>query len=180
MLTFVVAGGGFAGVETVAELKDFALAAQTFYRNVRPREVKVLLVHSGPRILPEIGESLADYALKKLSERGVEIRLNTRLTCAAPDWVELGNKERIPTRSLIWTAGVKPSGLLATLPFPKTNKGTIHVNKHLEVPGFPGLWALGDCASVPDALTGRPYPPTAQHAIREGAVAAHNIAACLR
>ena len=87
MLTFVVAGGGFAGVETVAELKDFALATQTLYRNVRPREVKVLLVHSGPRILPEIDERLADYALKKLKQRGVEVRLNTRLTCASPSWV---------------------------------------------------------------------------------------------
>ena len=180
MLTFVVAGAGFAGVETIAELKDFALAAQPFYRNIRPQEVKVLLVHSGSRILPEIGESLADYALKKLRERGVEVRLNTRLTCAAPDWVELANNERIPTRSLIWTAGVRPSGLLATLPFTKTKNGTILVNKHLEVPEFPGLWALGDCASIPDELTGRPYPPTAQHAIREGGVVSHNIAACIR
>jgi NADH:quinone reductase (non-electrogenic) len=180
MLTFVVVGGGFAGVETVAELKDFAFATQSFYRNVGPREVKVLLVHSGSRILPEIDERLAAYALTKLRQRGVEVRLNTRLTRAAPSWVELGNKERIPTKSLIWAAGVQPSRLLATLPLAKTKNGTILVDEHLEVPGFPGIWAAGDCASVPDARTGRPCPPTAQHAIREGEVVSHNIAASVR
>ena len=179
MLTFVVAGGGFAGVETVAELRDFALAAQSFYKNVRPQEVRVLLVHSGARILPEIGESLADYALKKLMEKGVEVRLNTRVTSATAEWVDLGTKERISTNTLIWTAGVKPSALLATLPCSKTKQGTI-VNEQLEVPESPGVWALGDCASVPDPRTGRPYPPTAQNAIRQGTLIADNIAACLR
>lgn len=179
MLTFVVAGGGFAGVETVAELRDFALAAQSFYKNVRPQEVRVLLVHSGACILPEIGESLADYALKKLMEKGVEVRLNTRVTSATAEWVDLGTKERIPTNTLIWTAGVKPSALLATLPCSKTKQGTIIVNEQLEVPESPGVWALGDCASVPDPRTGRPYPPTAQNAIRQGALIADNIIACL-
>jgi NADH:quinone reductase (non-electrogenic) len=180
MLTFVVAGGGFAGVETVAELRDFALAAQSFYRNVRPQEVRVLLVHSGARILPEIGESLADYALKKLIEKGVEVRLNTRVTSATAEWVELGSKERISTNTLIWTAGVKPSALLGMLPCPITKQGTIIVNEHLEVPECPGVWALADCAAVPNPRTGRPYPPTAQNAIRQGTLVADNIAACLR
>ncbi len=180
MLTFVVAGGGFAGVETVAELKDFALAAQSFYRNVRPHEVRVLLVHSGARILPEIGESLADYALKRLIEKGVEVRLNTRVTSATAEGVELGSKERISTNTLIWTAGVKPSALLAALPCPITKQGTIIVNEHLEVPECPGVWALGDCAAVPDPRTERPYPPTAQNAIRQGTLIADNIIACLR
>ncbi len=180
MLTFVVAGGGFAGVETVAELRDFALAAQSFYRNVRPREVRVLLVHSGARILPEIGESLADYALKKLIEKGVEVRLSTRVTSAAAEWVELGSKERISANTLIWTAGVKPSALLATLRCPRTKQGTVIVSENLEVSEYPGVWAVGDCAAVPNAPTGRPYPPTAQNAIRQGTLVADNIAACLR
>lgn len=180
MLTFVVAGGGFAGVETVAELKDFALAAQSFYRNVRPQEVRVLLVHSGPRILPEIGESLADYALKRLIAKGVEVRLSTRVTSATAEWVDLGSKERISTSTLIWTAGVKPSSLLATLPCPLTKQGTLIVSEHLEVPEHPGVWALGDCAAVPNPRTGRLYPATAQNAIRQGALVADNIAACLR
>jgi len=180
MLTFVVAGGGFAGVETVAELRDFALAAQSFYRNVRPQEVRVLLVHSGARILPEIGESLADYALKRLIEKGVEVRLSTRVTSATAEWVELLSKERISTNSLIWTAGVKPSALLSTLPCPLTKQGSIIVNEHLEVAQYPGVWALGDCAAVPNRHTGRPYPPTAQNAIRQGTLVADNIAASLR
>lgn len=180
MLTFVVAGGGFAGVETVAELKDFALAAQSFYRNVRPQEVRVLLVHSGGRVLPEIGESLADYALKKLREKGVEVRLNTQVTSVTGEWVELANNDRICTKTLIWTAGVKPSGLLATLPLGKTRQGTIIVNEQLEVPEYPGIWALGDCAAVPNQHTGRPYAPTAQNAIRQGAIVADNIVSCLQ
>ncbi len=180
MLTFVVAGGGFAGVETVAELRDFALAAQSFYRNVRPREVRVLLVHSGARILPEIGENLAAYALKKLIEKGVEVRLSTRVTSATAEWVELGSKERISTNSLIWTAGVKPSALLATLPCPRTKQGTVIVSENLEVSEYPGVWAVGDCAAVPNPRTGRPYPPTAQNAIRQGTFVADNIALCLR
>lgn len=180
MLTFVVAGGGFAGVETVAELRDFAFAAQSFYRNVRPQEVKVILVHSGARILPEIGESLADYALKRLTEKGVEVRLSTRITSATAEWVELGSKERISTNTLIWTAGVKPSSLLETLPCPRTKQGTVIVNGDLEVSEYPGVWALGDCAAVPNPRTGRPYPPTAQNAIRQGTLVADNIAARLR
>lgn len=180
MLTFVVAGGGFAGVETVAELRDFALAAQRFYRNTRPEEVRVLLVHSGARILPEIGESLADYALKRLIEKGVEVRLDTPVTSATAEWVELGSKERISTNTLIWTAGAKPSALLATLRCSTTKQGTILVNDHLEVPEARGVWALGDCAAVPDPRTGRAYAPTAQNAIRQGTLVADNIAACLR
>jgi len=180
MLTFVVAGGGFAGVETVAELKDFAVAAQSFYRNVRPEEVRVLLVHSGARVLPEISDSLAHYALKRLVEKGVEVRLNTRVTSASAGWIELDGKERISTNTLVWTAGVKPSDLLTTLGCPLTKRGAISVNEYLEVPECPGVWALGDCASVPDRGTGRPYPPTAQNAIRQGALVARNIVACLR
>jgi NADH dehydrogenase len=180
MLTFVVAGGGFAGVETVAELRDFAFAAQSFYRNVRPQEVRVLLVHSGARILPEIGENLANHALNRLIEKGVDVRLSTRVTSATAEWVELEGKERISTNTLIWTAGVRPSSLLATLPCPKSKQGTVVVNEHLEVSEYPGVWALGDCAAVPDSRTGRPYPPTAQNAIRQGKLLADNIAASLR
>jgi NADH:ubiquinone reductase (H+-translocating) len=139
-----------------------------------------LLVHSGARILPEIGESLADYALKRLTQKGVEVRLGTRVTSATAESVELGTKEIIVTKTLIWTAGVKPSALLATLPCPITRQGTVTVNEYLEVPEVPGIWALGDCAAVPDSRTGRPYPPTAQNAIRQGTLVADKIAACLR
>jgi len=180
ILTFVVAGGGFAGIETVAELHDFAYTARRHYPNIRPEEVRVVLVHSGPRILPEIGERLAEYARKKLSNRGVEILLNTRVGAASDGWVELTNDERLATSTLVWTAGVAPNPLLAALPCARNSRGQIVTNQYLEAPGFPGIWAVGDCAEIPDADTGRSCPPTAQHAIREGVAAAINIAASIR
>ena len=180
MLTFVVAGGGFAGSETAAELHDFAYTARHYYPNVRPEEVKVILVHSGSRIMPEISEKLADYASKKLSENGIEVLLNTRVRCATADWVELTNEERIPTKTLIWTAGVAPSPLLATLPCARNAQGQIVVNEYLEVSGHAGVWAIGDCAQIPNPQTGASCPPTAQHAVREGKTVAQNIAASIR
>jgi NADH dehydrogenase len=180
LLTFVVAGAGFAGVEAVAELKDFSVEAHSFYPNIRPEEVRVLLVHSGPRILPEIGENLAAYALKKLRHKGIEVCLNTRVACATGECVQLTNGQKISTKTLVWTAGVSVHPLLATLPCAKTKQGNITVDEYLEVPGRPGVWALGDCAAVRDLRTGRPCPPTAQHAIRQGSVAAHNIVTSLK
>jgi NADH dehydrogenase len=180
LLTFVVAGAGFAGVETIAELKDFSHEAHSFFSNIRPEEVTVLLVHPGPRILPELSEDLAAYALKKLQGKGIEVRLNSRVARATSDYVELDGGERIPTRTLIWTAGVSAHPLVAALPCPKTKQGKIISNEYLEVPGCPGVWALGDCASVPDLHTGRPCPPTAQHAIRQASFAGHNIVSSLR
>ncbi len=180
MLTFVVAGGGFAGTETVAELHDFAYPARRFYPNVRPEEVRVVLVHHGPRIMPEISDRLADYALRKLRARGVEVLLNTGVKSATADWVELTDGRMIRTRTLVWTAGVSPHPLLAKLPFERNKRGQIIVNSYLEVPGSTGLWALGDCAEIPNPQTGQPYPPTAQHAVREGKIVARNIAAFVR
>ncbi len=180
MLTFVVVGAGFAGAETAAELHDFAYTARRYYPNVRPEEVRVILVHAGSRIMPEIGEKLADYASKKLTENGVEVLLNTRVRSATADWVELINGERIPTKSLVWTAGVAPSPLLTTLPCARNKRGQIIVNEHLEVADHPGIWAIGDCAQIPNPRTGAPYPPTAQHAVREGKTVAQNIAASIR
>ncbi len=177
MLTFVVAGGGFAGSETVAELHDFAYTARRFYPNVRPEEVRVVLIHHGPRIMPEISDRLADYALRKLRARGVEVLLNTGVKSASADWVELTDGQIIPTRTLVWTAGVSPHPLLAKLPFQRNKRGQIIVNSYLEVPGAPGVWALGDCAEIPNPDTSQPYPPTAQHAVREGKMVAENVAA---
>ncbi len=180
MLTFVVAGGGFAGVETVAEIGDFIHTAGRFYRRIRPEDVRMVLVHSGPRILPEISESLGEYAAQELRKSGVEIFFKTKVASATPRVVELTNGETISTRTLIWTAGVTPSPLLATLPCARNKRGQVLVNEFLEVPGHPGVWALGDCAEIRDPETGQPYPPTAQHAIREGKVIAENIAASIQ
>jgi NADH dehydrogenase len=177
LLTFVVAGGGFAGVETVAALNDFVREALPFYPNLCEDMLRVLLVHSGPVILPELGESLGEYTNEVLEGRGVEIRLNTRVKSMTENEVFLAHNVPIPCRTLVWTAGTVPSPLIASLPCAK-ERGRIVVNQFLRVPDWPDVWAVGDCAFVPDIRNpGKSHPPTAQHAIREGKVAAQNIAA---
>jgi NADH:ubiquinone reductase (H+-translocating) len=179
LLTFVVAGGGFAGVETVAALNDFVREALPFYPNLCEGMLRVLLVHSGPVILPELGESLGQYTQKVLARRGVEIRLNTRVKSMTEDHVFLAHHVPIPCRTLVWTAGTVPSPLISLLPCAK-ERGRIRVNQFLRVSDWPDVWAVGDCAFVPDIRNpGQSHPPTAQHAIREGRVVAQNIAAAL-
>ena len=179
LLTFVVAGGGFAGVETVAAVNDFVREALEFYPNLAEAQLRVVLVHDGSVILPELGERLGTYAQKKLTERKVEIRVNTKIAGMSGAGVRLGDGTVIPAKTLVWTAGTAPNPLLATLSCPK-ERGRIVANAYLEVPGWPGVWALGDCAVVPDSHTGKPYPPTAQHALRQGRVLADNILAVIR
>ncbi len=178
LLTFVVAGAGFAGVETIAALNDFVRDALRFYPRLSEDMVRVLLVHPGEVILPECGNSLGRYAERKLRERQVEIKLNCRVTGLSEHRAELSDGTSAETNTLIWTAGTSPNPLLETLPC-RSERGRIVVDEFLEVPGFPGVWALGDCAMVPDPKTGKPQPPTAQHALREGKVAAQNIAAAI-
>ena len=179
LLTFVVAGGGFSGVEAVAELNDFVRAAAKSYRNVRPEEIRVVLLHGGPLILPELPASLAAFAQRLLMRRGVELRLDTRLAGATGEAALLASGERIPTRTLVSTVPSGSNPLVAMLPVPM-ERGRIRTDSHLGVEGHPGTWAVGDCAWIVDARTGQPSPPTAQHAIREARCAAENIAATLR
>jgi NADH:ubiquinone reductase (H+-translocating) len=179
LLTFVVAGGGFSGVEVVAELNDFVREVAPGYRGIDPREVRILLLHSGDRILPEMDASLALFAQKKLAERGVEIRLKTRLEAASGTEALLAGGERIPTRTLVSTVPAFPHPLVEKLALPKSKNGRLTVDRRLQVEGTTDVWALGDCASVP-AAEGGTCPPTAQHATRQAAVAAHNIVATLR
>jgi NADH dehydrogenase len=179
LLTFVVAGGGFAGVETIAGINDFVREAVHFYGNLREDMLRFVLVHPGSVILPELGEELGLYTQKKLSQRGVEIQTNTRVSSISESAVQLNSGECIPTRALIWTAGTSPNPVLESLPCPK-QRGRLCVNEMLQVPGFPELWALGDCALVPDTRTGEFHPPTAQHALRQGKTLAHNLIASVR
>jgi len=179
LLTFVVAGGGFAGVETVAALNDFVREALPFYPNLCEDMLRVMLVHSGPAILPELGESLGRYAEKVLARRGVEIRLKNRVKSVTESKVFLADGVSIPSRTLVWTAGTVPSPIISSLPCAK-ERGRLLVNQFLGVPDWPDVWAVGDCAFVPDIRNpGQSHPPTAQHAIREGRVVAQNIAAAL-
>jgi len=178
LLTFVVAGGGFAGVELAGAINDFAHGILADYPGLRVEDLRTVLVHSRDRILPELSESLGRYAQKKMEMRGVEFRLNTRLTDAQPGAVVLGDGV-IPSETLVWTAGTAPSPLLKSLPIEKDKRGAVLVDHTLAVPGHAGVWALGDCAAVNDAKTGKPCPPTAQFALREAEALARNIFADL-
>ncbi len=179
LLTFVVAGGGFSGVEAVAELNDFVRAAAHNFRRIKAAEIRVILLHAGPLILPELPEDLAQFAQKRLQRRGVEIRLSTRLAGATAESALIEGGDRIPTKTLVSTVPAAPNALVASLQC-KKERGRIVVNKFLEVLDRPGVWALGDCAWVVDQNTWQPCPPTAQHAIREATCLAKNLVAGLR
>ena len=178
LMTCVVAGGGFAGVETIAAVNDFVREALHFYRNLHAEQIRMVLVHSGAVILPELSEKLGRYAQKKLEQRGVEMRLNVRVTGVTDEGVQLSDGTLIKTKTVVWTAGTAPNPLLGDLACSKDH-GRIVANEFLEVPDWPGVWALGDCALIPDPKTGKPYPPTAQHALRQGRVLARNIVAAM-
>jgi NADH:ubiquinone reductase (H+-translocating) len=179
-LTAVVAGGGFAGIETAGAVNDFLREGMKFYHRLKEEMVRVVVVHPGDHILPELGISLGHYAQKKLRARGVDIRLKTKVAGYDGHEVTLDNGTKIATRMLIWTAGTMPAPVLASLPLP-SQRGRVVADECMQVPNFPGVWALGDCALVPDALKpGKFCPPTAQHAIRQAATLAKNIVATMR
>jgi NADH dehydrogenase len=175
LVTFVVAGGGFAGAELAGALNDFARGMLLYYPNIPPQDVQVILVHSRERILPELSEPLAAYALEHMQARGVTFKLNTRVSDAQSGLVLLNSGEELRTNTLAWTAGTTPNPLLQTLPVERNKRGAVHVDGTMAVPGYPGVWALGDCAEVPNAYDGNPSPPTAQFALRQAAALAHNI-----
>lgn len=174
MLTVVVVGGGFAGVETVGAINDLARESLPHYGRIDPREARIVLVHGGKVILPELGEALGLYAQEKLRARDVEIKLGTKVSAYADGAVNCSDGEVIPAGILIWAAGVSPSPFLKKLPL-QLEKDRVIVDSTLEVPGYPGVWAAGDCAAVSDPESKLPYPPTAQHALREGKVIGRNI-----
>ena len=179
-LTFVVAGGGFAGVELAGALNDFGRGLLADYPSLRSEDLRVILVHARDRILPELSEPLAAYALDRMRERGVTFKLDARLADAGPGAVVLKPDEEIRAQTLVWTAGTTPNPLLKALPVEHDKRGAIIVDSILAVPNFPGVWALGDCAAVTDSKTGKLCPPTAQFALREARTVAKNIYATLR
>lgn len=178
LLTVVIAGGGFSGVETAGAVNDFLRDAVRHYYHLKAECVRVVLVHSGARVLPELGEKLGDYATGELGKNGIEVRLNARVAGYEAGVVVLSDGERIASRTLVWTVGNAPAPMLGMLPT-MTGRGRVRVNENLEIPEWPGVWALGDAAHAVDE-NGAAYPPTAQHALRQGKVVARNIAATLR
>ena len=178
LLTVVVAGGGFSGVETVAAVNDFLRGALRSYPHLAGNLIRVVLVHPGEVVLPELGPELGLFAQVKLARRGVEIRVKTKVKRISERGVELDDGTTIEAKTVVWTAGTSPSPVLNALPCAKEH-GKLVVNPFLEVPQFEGVWAVGDCAFALDP-TGKPYPPTAQHAMRQGTTVARNIVATVR
>jgi NADH dehydrogenase len=176
LLTYVFVGGGYAGLEALAELQDFAADAMDSYPRARLHGMRWVLVEAADRVLPEIDAELAEYALRELRGRGIDIRLQTTLEEVTADSARLSTGEVLPTRTVVWTAGVKAQPILAELNLPLDERGRVPVDSYLRVQGMDSVWAIGDCAAAPDPRGGT-CPPTAQHAVRQGPVVARNIAA---
>jgi NADH dehydrogenase len=178
LVTFVIAGGGFAGAELCGGVNDFARGMLAYYPNIPAEEVKVVLVHGGERILNELSEPLALYAQERMAERGVTFRLKTRLKDAAPGKVVLSDGE-VDASTLVWTAGTAPNPVLKSLGVELDKRGALVTEETLLVKGRSDVWAIGDAAAIPDPRTGRNCPPTAQFAIREARHLASNLHARL-
>ncbi|MGH2907186.1 MAG: NAD(P)/FAD-dependent oxidoreductase [Solirubrobacterales bacterium] len=180
LLTFVFVGGGYAGLEALAELQDFAVDALDMYPTARAHGMRWMLIEAGPRVLHEIDEQLGAYAVRQLRKRGIDIRLETTLEAVGADFVKLSTGERIETRTLVWTAGVTPNPLVKELGLPLTETGRLLVDDFMQVAGTDDIWAIGDAAAVPNPQApDRPAPPTAQQARRQGIAAGRNVAASL-
>jgi NADH dehydrogenase len=175
-LTFVFVGAGYAGVEALAELSDLVRDALRYYPTLREVPQRWVLVDAAPKILAEIPPRLGDYAARELTGRGVEIHTGTTLDSVDAHEAVLSNGERIPTATLVWTAGVRASPLLPELGLPLDERGRVVVDETLRVEGRTELWSLGDCARVPNAATPGAYdPPTCQHALRQARRLAKNL-----
>jgi NADH dehydrogenase len=180
-LTYVFVGGGYAGLEGLAELQDFAADAIERYPRCRMQGMRWILVEATDRVMPEISPELAEFAVRELRGRGIEIRTNTTLDELTETTARLSGGEVVPTRTCVWTAGVRPHPVVERLGLPLNDSGRIRVDATMRVEGRPNVWAIGDAAAVPDPAKkeGAPSPPTAQHAIRQGRRVARNVAATL-
>ena len=178
-LTFVFVGGGYAGVEAMAELEDLVRDASRHYPTLRNVPRRWVLADAADHILNDLRGRLGEYAAEQLEKRGFDLRLKTVLSDVDDEAVELSDGERIPTATLVWTAGVRPNPLVAQLGLPLDERGRIVVDEHLRAGD--GVWALGDSAAVPNAAAGgETDPPTCQHALRQARTLARNIAAASR
>jgi NADH dehydrogenase len=179
-LGFVFVGAGYAGVEGLAELQDFAAQAIELYPRCRAAGMRWMLVEARSRIMQEVPLSLAEFAERELHGRGIEVRTDTTLRAATARGVTLSDGEAVSARTVVWTAGVEPSPAIVKLGLPLDGGGRVAVDSTMRVNGDRHVWAIGDCAAVPDASRqGQPCPPTAQHAVRQGRLVAHNVAATL-
>ena len=175
-LTYVFVGAGYAGVEALAELSDLVDDAIRFYPELRAEPRRWVLVDAAERILPEVPRRLGDYAARQLRERGIDVRTQTTLESVDAEGAVLSDGERIETHTLVWTAGVRANPLVSELGLPLDDRGRVRVDATLRVEGSEDVWALGDCAAVPNRATpGRVDPPTSQHALRQARRLAKNL-----
>jgi len=174
-LTFVFVGAGYAGVEALAELSDLVRDALRYYPGLGEAPQRWVLVDAAPKILPEIPTRLGEYAAKQLTKRGVEIHVETTLDSVDSNVAQLSNGERIPAHTVVWTAGVQAHPVLAQLGLPLDDRGRVRTDETLRVEGHEHVWALGDCARVPNQASPDPDPPTSQHALRQARRLAKNL-----
>ena len=179
LLRFVFVGGGFTGVEAAGEMADFFRSSIHFYPTIDPLDVEVYLVEGGKKLLPDLQAGMGEYSARALSRRGIRVMTESLVAGADDDGLQIKDGPKIETRTIVWSAGVKPSPVVAALPIGTGRGGSIITNADFSVPNYPGVWALGDCASIP-APDGSKVAATAQHAIREGPVLADNVLATLR
>lgn len=180
LLTFVVVGGGANGVEVIAEMRDMLINVTRRYRHIERDDIRVVLIHGGPRLIPDLPGDLAGFAERLLRDKGVEIHFNRRVSRVEPGRVVLDDGQEINASTIVGSVGVQTNPLVQSLPLQRNSRGQLKVTRMLNVPGYPNVWALGDNAEVIDPHNGKPYPQTAQHAVREARLVARNIVATLR
>jgi len=178
LLTVAVVGGGFTGVEAAGEIVELFASVSRFYPHVARDDIRVVLIEGGPSLLAGLPARMGEYSARSLEKRGVEILTGNGVERADDEGLVLAGGRRIETRTIVWSAGVSPSPIVARTPLPQTKRGAVEVGADMRVNGYPAVWALGDCASIPDGEGGT-FPPTAQHALREAPVLADNLAATL-
>ena len=180
LLTFVLIGAGLVGVELMGELTEFTRSLTRTYKHIEYADLSFHLLEAGPNVMPEMERDLADYAVETLRRRGVHVMISTAAKRIDPSAVLLPDGSTLDAHTILFTAGVAPNPLLATLPLPKDAKGKVIVDSTMRCKERPEIWAVGDCAHIPNPADGKPYPPLAQHALREARVLAGNIASVIR
>ena len=182
-LTFTFVGGGYAGIEAMAELEDMARDALRYYDGLSPRDMRWVVVEAADRILPEVSREMSGYTIDVLERRGIEVKLNTRLESVLDGHAVLSNGEQFDTETVVWTAGVRANPLLEQTDLPRDERNRLRCTAELRVEGVSGAWSAGDCAAVPDLTSDDPNAttgPSAQHAVRQAKVLADNVVASLR
>ena len=181
LLTFVVVGGGYIGIQSVSELSDFIFRSLiNYYRNINPQQIRIMLIEERPKIVERMDTKLGAYVMKQLKNMGIEVRTRSRMTRAWEGHLEINGEEIIPAATLLWSTGMTSHPRIAELDAEKDNIGRVVVNANLELPGFPGVYALGDCAHFEDPKSAQPIPPRAHTTVRQAKVAAYNILADIR